>query len=61
MLPYQLSVSVSHQCQFFTFILFPLLALITDTDTKFRSFGAMVSPVEFSAQCHLTSELLRFL
>ena len=57
MLPYQLSVSVSHQCQF----LFPLLALITDTDTKFRSFGAVVSPVEFSAQCHLTSELLRFL
>ena len=27
----------------------------------FRSFGSVLSPVEFSAQCRLTSELLRFL
>ena len=26
-----------------------------------RSFGIMLSPVTFSAQIHLTSELLRFL
>ena len=35
--------------------------LTSHEDYTSRSFGTMLSPVEFSAQSHLTSELLRTL
>ncbi len=39
----------------------PLLPLLRRSVTKTHGFGARLSPVTFSAQDHLTSELLRTL